>query len=125
LSSRERLRSLDSEGSRDVQDALDTVPLISFTTFDHTATGTVTDYATLSWGIRSDKLARNATSPPLAALVVRVVDTTDESGNPGNFRPALNFEFVSSSTGDHTVRLYEPEGLTANTKYRITVMMVG
>lgn len=125
MSSRARIRDTDTELARDTQDALDTVPLVSFTTFDHTATGSTADYATLSWGVKSDKLVATPTSPPQAALVVRVVDTTDASGNPGNFRPALNFEFVSSRTGDHTVRLYEPEGLTADVKYRITVMWVG
>lgn len=125
MTARQPLRESATETDRDIQAALDTVPLVSFSTFPYTATGDTAQYATLNWGIGSDKLARSSTAPPLAALVVRVVDTTDESGNPGNFRPALNFEFVSSRTGDHTVRLYEPEGLTANVKYRITVMWVG
>ena len=125
MSERTRIRDVDSEMGRDIQDVLDGIPLISLQTFNYTATGSTATTIDLSWGVKSDKLARNSTAPPVAALVVRVIDLADASGNPGNFRVGLNFEFASSSTGDHTVRLYEPEGLTADQEYRITVMWVG
>ena len=113
------------ESMRDAQRAIDTVPLTSYKTFDYTATGTTAATIDLLWSATSDTLVRESGGPPRVALVVRVVDTTDESGNPGDFRPSLNFDYVSSPSGQNTVKLYEPEGLTADTKYRITVMFVG
>lgn len=126
MSERLRIVHTDTEQDRSIQDALDTVALTSVTTVPYTATGSNAATIDLSWGIRSDKLARSATAPPRAALVVRVVDvTTNAAGNPGNIRVGLNFEFVASTSGDHTVKLYEPEGLTANSKYELTILWVG
>lgn len=113
------------ESARDTQEILDTIPLLSFRTFDYTATGTTTATADLLWSVSGDTLVKPGGGPPVVAYVVRVVDTTAESGNPGNFRPALNFDYESGANGQNTVKLYEPEGLTADVKYRITVMFVG
>lgn len=125
MTSRKRVRSRDTELARDLDEALGTVPLFSVTTVPYTATGSTASTIDLLWGIKSDKVARNETSGPQAALVIRVVDTTAAAGNPGDFRVALNFEFVGDSSGNHTVKLYEPEGLTANTEYELTILWVG
>jgi len=103
-----------------LQEILRLTPLVSFLTFEHTATGSTADTITLRWTGNDAILESDNGGPPLAALVVRVVDTTDPSGNPGNFRPGLNFDYR-----DGQVLLYEPEGLTADTKYKLTVMCVG
>lgn len=101
-----------------IQEIFDTIPVMSLKTFEIVATGsTATTYQLRYY---DDRAIIHGGRPPIAALVVRVVDTTNATGNPGNFRPSLNFSFDSGN-----VVLYEPEGLTADTRYRLTVMFVG
>lgn len=108
-----------------VQEALDTVPLVSFRRLDYTASGTAgTAMPAISWGETSPSIVANPTSPPDVALVVRAQNLSDTSGDVGAVSPRLNFDFQSSRTGVHSVILYEPSGLTANASYRLTVMFL-
>lgn len=105
-----------------VQEMFDQVPLLSFFSFEHIATGSTADTMRLQWINNDATLIQADKRPPIAALIVRAVEVGDETGNPGNIRPAQNFDY-DGRTGE--VLLYEPEGLTADTKYTLTVMFVG
>lgn len=112
----------DNEDMRVVQEAFDGIPLISLASVpDFIAAGTNTNTFRLQWRSNRATIVPARFGPPIAALVVRCVEIGDETGNPGNIRPILNFEY-DSRTGD--VILYEPTGLTADTKYTLTVMFI-
>lgn len=104
-----------------VQEIFDTIPLISFFSFQITAAGSNANTFRLQWINNDATLTLANQAPPIAALIARVVEIGDESGNPGNIRPALNFDY-DSRTGE--VILYEPIGLTADTKYTLSIMFI-
>jgi len=125
MPTRPDIPTTDSENEIVIQEIFDGIPLVSILTFAHTASGSTSTKMPLRW-LGNDAILHTGTKgPPLAALIIRVVDDTNRSGNPGNFRVGLNFDYRSNTDGTSEVLLYEPEGLTADRKYWLTVMFMG
>ncbi len=105
------------------QEIFDTIPLISIVTgIQHIAEGSTDATFRLQWLRNRATVIPADQGPPIAAWVLRAVEKGAESSNPGNIRPALNFDY-DGRTGD--VILFEPEGLTADSEYTLTVMLIG
>lgn len=104
------------------QEIFDTIPRTSIVTgIRLIAAGSSANTFRLQWINNDATITLANQAPPIAALIARVVEVGDESGNPGNIRPALNFDY-DSRTGE--VILYEPLGLTADTKYTLSIMFI-
>ena len=122
MPTRPELPIADSANDQVIQEVFDQTPLISIAKIpDYVATGSSSGRPRLQWRSNRDTLVPSTDGPPIAALIVRAVEFGDETGNPGNIRPALNFEY-DSVTGD--VVLFEPLGLRSGTRYSLTVMFL-
>lgn len=101
------------------QQAIDTIPLVSFRWLrGHVAGGlTTSELPPIPWPGRL--LSDGALKPPDAVFALRVVPVLDQTANLAFVTPAVNY-FMRGSD----LVVYEPQGLDSGTEYDILLQFV-